>query len=86
MLFNLTEAPPKQQNFQWPAANIMCTTYVQSGNSLLQQAVNSLQYILSMSFSQLLSPHSPVFSSVRENHIKKTSGATGKGKGERTES
>lgn len=53
MLFNLTEAPPNQQNFQWPAANIMCTTYVQSGNSLLQQAVNSIQYILSLSFSQL---------------------------------
>ena len=54
ILFNLTEAPPNQQNFQWPAANIMCTTtYVQSGNSLLQQAVNSIQYILSLSFSQL---------------------------------
>ena len=53
MLFNLTEAPPNQQNFQWPAANIMCTTYVQSGNSLLQQAVNSIQYILSLPFSQL---------------------------------
>ena len=53
MLFNLTEAPPNQQNFQWPAANIMCTTYVQSGNSLLQQAVNSTQNILSLSFSQL---------------------------------